>query len=90
MLYALTCGTQKILDNSQDFDQALENSLKEFCYGAEVDVVIMAQSVTAESCGYNVGHDASFYRIYNFWSETIELEHFRNKAFEIQSCWYTV
>ena len=85
LLYVLTCGTQKILDNSQDFDQALENSLKEFGYGAEVDVVIMAQSVTAESCGYNVGHDASFYKIYNFWSNTIELEYFRNQVFEIQS-----
>ena len=85
LLYALTCGTQKILDSSQDFDQALENALEEFCQGAEVDVVIMAQAVTAESCGYNVGHDASFYKIYNFWSESIEFEHFRNKVFEIQS-----
>ncbi len=68
LLYALTFGTQKILESSQDFNKALNSALTEFGRGAQVDAVILAQTVSAESMGYNDGYDAEFYRITNFWS----------------------
>ena len=85
LLYDLSCGTQKILNNSMDFDQALESALQKFCIGAEVDAVIMAQTVSPEDCGYNVGHKVSIYRFSKAWSSCCRLDEFTDCCFEIRS-----
>ena len=81
LLYDLSCGTQKILYNSNDFEHALESALEKFCIGTEVDAVIMAQTASPKDCGYNVGHEASLYRVNKWWSSCCKLDKFQDSFF---------
>ncbi len=85
LLYALTCGTQSVLDNSQDFDRALSRALEVFGKGADVDVVVLAEHVHTE-----VGEDSrhkhsSSYRVKTLWGRDDDLNKYKNEVFQIVS-----